>query len=154
MEPLFILLLTLAAPSAVPGAPSSDPPGWKRIVLAEGSWGGPAYSIAVPSGVQGGPVPGIDSAIAVVRGKGLKILFDYGPYGGYQGCTGRTGCAEREETIAGHVARIATSDGPNGRKVTASIDVDGLTVDLFADCAGPAACARAVEMIRTIRFSR
>lgn len=123
-------------------------------MLAEGSWGGPAYTIAVPTGVRGGPVPGIDSAIAVVRGKGLKILFDYGPYGGYQGCAGRTGCVEREETIAGRAARIAPSDGPNGRRVTASIDVQGLTVDLFADCARPAECARVVAMIRTIRFSR
>jgi len=112
------------------------------------------YSIAIPPGVEGGPVPGIDSAIAVVRAEGIKITFDYGPYGGYSGCAGRPGCTEREEAIDGRPARIATSTGPDGGRVSARIEVDGLTVDLFGDCASPAACDRAVAMIRTIRFSR
>ena len=149
MDLFGAILLAAAAAST-----SADPSGWKRLLLAEGSWGGPAYSIAVPPGVRGGPVPGIDSAIAVVRGKRIKILFDYGPYGGYRGCAGRTGCAEREERIDGRRARIAASAGPKERQVSATIDVDGLTVDLWADCARPADCAQVVEMIRTIRFSR
>jgi hypothetical protein len=137
------------------GATATDPAGWTRLVLAEGSWGGPGYSIAVPTGVKGGPVEGIDSAVAELRDRGIGMGFDYGPYGGYSSCGGKAGCVEREETIDGRPARIETRTSPLDRAVWARISVSaGLTVDIFADCADEAACARAVEMIRTIRFSR
>ncbi len=145
LVPLPLLFLALAA------APARDPAGWRRVTLSGGSWSGPGYGIALPPGVEGGEIEGIDSAVAELRGAGIHMLFDYGPYGGYSACNGRAGCVERTETIDGRQARISTIPG----RVAARIVVrGGLTVDLYGDCTSAEACANAVQMIRTIRFDR
>lgn len=149
------ILMAVLAAGALLALPPADPRGWKRLTLSKGSWGGPAYSIAIPPGIRGGERQGIDSAVASLRGRGLYMNFDYGPYGGYSGCGRAAACIERAETIDGRAALIATRESAANRKISARITLaEGPTVDLFADCTTPAACELVVRMIRSIRFFR
>jgi hypothetical protein len=150
-QPFRHLAMLAASCAAAAGAAAAPPhSSWKRVTLSEGTWSGPSYSIALPPGVEGGPGQGIDSDVAYLRGEGLHMTFDYGPYGSYSGCRAAAGCVEHDETIDGRPARIAIGTA----RISARIEVGPPTVDLFAECTTPAACARVVDMLRTIRFGR
>lgn len=150
---VFVTTTAICLAGAVLAAAPSEARGWKRLTLSKGSWGGPAYGIAIPPGIRGGERPGIDSAVASLRGRGLHMTFDYGPYGPYSGCEREADCSESREQIDGRPARIAMRE--RGRKISARIILaEGPTVDMFAECSSAAACLLAARMFRTISFGR
>lgn len=161
MRRRIALAMALALCAAAPGAATPAHRGWARLTLSPGFSTGPAYSLAVPPGVVRKPIEGIDSDVAALEGPGLRMFFDYGPYGGLPACAGRPNCTERAARIGGRPARIVLRQGPSDGQPQATsalfayVRLGGaMSLAVQAYCADAAACARAADIVRTIAFAR
>jgi hypothetical protein len=150
---VFVLAACVAAAS--PG-----PRGWSRLVLSHGFASGRGYSVAVPPGVTQKPTEGIDSDVAALEGRGLTMVFDYGPYGFVPSCGNRPRCVDRREVIGGRPARTVAEQGRfeghegASRAFFAFVRLDGaLSLAVLAYCADQAVCDRAAAIVRTASFA-
>jgi hypothetical protein len=56
--------------------PEGTPPEWRQVAFAGG------FAVSLPPWLERADARGIDTEVALYRGDGLELLFDYGPYGG------------------------------------------------------------------------
>ena len=142
-----MLAALLLSTGCTPGdAPTPDR--WTRQPIAEG-----AYSLALPPDTRCVPLQGIDSDVARCDGDGLRLLLDWGVYGGVP-----TGDVETERVGGREVRFRAEEDGFTAGFVVPPIDNGDGTVSpsdalvLRVECRTEAACETAREIVRTVRI--
>jgi hypothetical protein len=158
--PLLALVLLAACRTVSPSGEGAQP-GWTRYVLAGGTDGAPGYSVAVPPDLERQAVEGIDSEVAEFRREGLTIGFDYGWYGGFAECRGRSACRQWEETIGGRTWRLSSAppdvvvgQGWVRRFLSAHVRLsERMTLAVNAACGSDAECERALAIVRTVEFA-
>ena len=112
-----------------------------------------SVSLEVPAVLANGQDPAIDSAAAVLRGHGLTVIVDQGPFADrLDAMTGRPGYVETAGRIAGRAARIVTFRGeaPGSHTVAAHLPApDSVTVVVQAEGSVPERIGRGiVESLR------
>lgn len=170
MRPVLLALLAVATcrtPSDVAEPAAAD---WVRHVPTIGWEEIPGYSVALPPGVKRLHAQGIDSAVALFEGEGLKIGFDYGMYGGLPGCEPQLRCRTATMTIDGRTAQTISIEGsehleaPYRDAFHIEIPVQprdipigevfrpGINLTMHAQCVDAEACELARSIAATIDF--
>lgn len=159
MLPVLLLGLVLSGVPAV-GAGASPP---ARTLVAEA-----ALSFQLPEGVNEQPVPGAtDSLVRQYASSTLKILLDYGPYSDplKEPVEGAVEYRAQTELIGGKSARVVTyrklsgvgGEGPAYSYFSGIYFADlgrgrAHRLGLYASAQRPEDQARALEVMRSIRF--
>ncbi|TFI56799.1 hypothetical protein E2493_18380 [Sphingomonas parva] len=148
---LFLIPLILVA------GPAAAAP---RHILATPRDGGAGFSIAIPPGLVRQDVRGIDSEVSAFEGEGIALSFDYGWYSAILSCEAvKESCAERRETVGGRTAHVVEAQWPfdegrgHRRYVGLLFELGGpVRLSASATCVDERACARALDVLRTIAF--
>lgn len=143
----------------------ATPSGWSRQPGPHPVPGVGTYSIAIPPGMRGGAVQGIDSQPADYEAQGLKLNMDFGFYGGRPECDGVSRCASiAVDGITGTLASRAVphSEAPEagmtrwlhvyfrlGNPIGARMQT---SLVIWVSCASDRECETARRIIDTIDF--
>lgn len=87
----------------------------KEVTLDQG------IKLTVPEGLAPKASQGVDSRVSTLRGRGISLLIDHGPFADtLMSYAGRSGYRSTEEVIDGRPARIVSFDESDGTRVVAA----------------------------------